>query len=462
MKVLSVLACALGFVSCTAVSDSPVPKSAVDLSGAYKASQDFGANFRPDWWRSFGDAKLNSLQSQLLGSNQDLKVALANYEASLGALGISRASLVPRVDGDLSIRRGRDSEGDRFPTGQNPFTLYRVGGQLSYEIDLWGRIRQQVRASQADAEANRFLLEQAKVSLQARLARDYFALRFLDAESDLLRRAVKTRRGSLELAEGRLEGGVSDALDPARARSLLASAEADLISLEGERARLENAIAVLVGQPASKFRLTAQAVTKAPPKVPAGLPADLLVRRPDLGAAYAQLVASSARLGVAKAGPFPRLRLTGTGGFLSINQGSLLNAASSVFNVGPEVTIPIFRGGTLKGNIQQAKARQAADLARFQQASLLALSEVESALARIQVLRRELVERDRAAAATQEASQLAQIRYDEGAATYLTVIDAEREKLLSDRQAVSTRGQLYSATIELIQALGGGFSSARK
>lgn len=444
---------------CHFVSKVSTPDLGVELPQRYRYQKQYAGSVAKEWWREFGDAKLNALQRDLLATNTDLKIALANYDASLGALGVTRADLLPRIDASGSVTRNRDSESNRFPLTLNPSTNYTVTAQLGYEVDLWGRVRALIRAGEADVEVNRLLLADTQTALQVQLAQQYFALRFLDAERALLSDVVSSREEALRLGENRLAGGVGAALDVSRAKSILAAAKSDVIGIDRQRVELEVAIAVLLGKPASGFSIPRNhSAPRRVPHVPVGVPANLLVRRADIGAAYAQLEASSARLGVAKTAPYPRLSLTANGGLFSLSDALFLDSSSRTFSIGPSIEAPLFAGGRVKKNLRQVRARQQSDLARFQQVTLSALGEVESALSSVRLLKQEISQREIALQAYSETLRLAKIQYEEGRGDYLAVIDADRERLLAQRVHLQARSELHAQTIQLIRALGGGFT----
>jgi len=411
-----------------------------------------------EWWRAFQDKKLNSLQERLLANNKSLAVAAASYEQSLAALAVTRSSKAARIRGTGFANRNEITSNDRFEgSGDNFFTLYNVNLNLDYELDLWGRVKRLIEASDADAQASAAALEDVLVTLQTQLARDYFALRSIDSEKAVLNDAVTSRKESLTLAQERLEAGFVSELDPSRAKSELAIAQAELSSLTGPRAALENAIAVLVGSHPSSFRISPIRYKGVIPTIPSGVPGELLARRPDIAAVERQLAASSARIGVAQAAFFPTIRLTGQGGLSSINTGDFLDSTSRNWTIGPNIEIPIFGGSILTGRLKAAKDRQQEDLARFQQTALTAFAEVENGLAQVHSLKEESQARAATVKASRNTFELAQLRYSEGADDYLTVIDSHRVLLNAERTAVQTRGRQFAATIQLIQALGGGF-----
>jgi len=449
----------LSLTSCKLVGpDHYVPDS--EGASAYKnASGEFYARMDKNWWKVFGDGKLNSLMTDLGKGNFDLRAAEARRSQAYASLGIARSKLAPQVLSDVSVTRSRDSESDRGGgVGlQSYYTQYQVGMSLGYEVDLWGRVRRIVEAGTASAGAAEVSVDQVKLSLQAQLARNYFALRFLDSEAAVLNKALGTRQESLDLAKNRFEGGKTSELDVARAESEMAATRAQLVSLQSPRASLENAIAVLAGKNASNFSIAADPITDNAPRVPAGSPMQLLGRRPDVFVAERKLAASSAKIGVAEADFYPRISLIGTGGLSSINTSDFLKRSSSIFSIGPQVDLPLFQGLRRKADFNLAKAEHEEALANYQQAVLTAFADVENALAARRGANNEIAAQNDSIGAAQKSFDLSNVRYKEGVSSYLEAVDSQRELLNAQRSEVQARGRAFEATVLLIQALGGGF-----
>lgn len=413
------------------------------------------------WWRVFSDGKLNSLMADLEGGNFDLRAAEARRNQAYSALGIDRSQLFPQVLSNASANRNRGSENDRGGGGggmmETYYSQYRVGMSLSYEVDLWGRVRRLIEAGSANTEAADASVDQVKLSLQAQLARSYFALRFLDGEADVLRQAMSTRQESLDLAKERLEAGKAGELDVARAESELAATRAQLVGIESPRASLENAIAVLVGKNASNFSIAPDPASGGAPRVSAGSPAQLLGRRPDVFVAERELAASSAKVGIAEANFYPRISLIGSGGLSSINTSDFLKATSREFAIGPQVDLPLFQGLRRKADYELAESRHEEALAAYQQTVLTAFSDVENALAARRAANNEIAAQSESVAAAQKSFDLSSARHKEGISSYFEVVDSQRELLNAKRGEVQARGRSFAATVMLIQALGGGF-----
>jgi outer membrane protein, multidrug efflux system len=464
LKTNLIASAALGilFSSCKLVGPNhTVPKS--EAASAYKnASGDFSSRMDKRWWRVFGDEKLNSLMADLEKGNFDLRAAEARRYQAYAALGVDRSRLAPEVLSNTSATRNRGSENARGGAGggalETYYTQYHIGMSLGYELDLWGRVRRIVEAGTANAEAAAVSVDQVKLSLQAQLARSYFALRFLDSEAAVLNEALGSRQESLNLAKDRFEGGKTSELDVARAESEMAATRAQLVAIQSPRAALENAIAVLAGKNASNFSIPADPITDTAPRVPAGSPMQLLGRRPDVFFAERKLAASSAKIGVAEADFYPRISLIGTGGLSSINSSTFLKRSSSEFSIGPQVDLPLFQGLRRKADFALAKEQHEEALANYQQTVLTAFADVENALAARRGASNEVAAQNDSIAAAQKSFDLSNVRYKEGVSSYLEVVDSQRELLNAQRSEVLARGRAYEGTVLLLQALGGGFS----
>jgi multidrug efflux system outer membrane protein len=328
---------------------------------------------------------------------------------------------------------------------------------------LWGRVRRGFESARADAQATLAAFHNVLLTLHADVAQNYFALRALDAEISTVTSTVGLRKQQVQLVRSRFDAGIGNELDVARAETELASAEAEAASLAKRRAEMENALAILVGENPSTFKFAATPGdggtrwNPAPPKIPAGLPADLLERRPDVSEAERQLAAANARIGVAKAAFFPVLRLTGSGGYVSGDIESLFNWDSRVWSIGPSLSLPIFAGGRNLANYRRSKSVVEETVARYRQSILVAFGDVESSLAGIHFLADQAAAQDRAVANSRRAAGLAGERYRAGIVSYLEVVDADRVALQSERVSAQLAGQRLIASVQLIKALGGGW-----
>jgi len=295
------------------------------------------------------------------------------------------------------------------------------------------------------------------LTLQADIAQNYFALRSLDAERDVLRRAIGIRRQALELIRVRYEGGIGTELDVTRAQTEVASAESESIGISRRRAEIEHAIAVLIGKPPADFALAENPLNLAPPAIPAGLPSELLVRRPDVAQAERLLAARNAEIGVAKAAYFPSIRLTGALGFDSAELGDLVKSGSGAGSLGVGLSLPVFDGGRIKGNVERAKAAYEENLAQYRSRVLSAFGDVEDALSGLRILAEQAGAQARALASAQQTAEISATRYEAGLVIFLEFVDAERTRLATQRLATQIDGQRLVASVGLIKALGGGW-----
>jgi len=447
-------------VSCSSFTESGSDYAQPKFQPAanYKSATSSNLGVSTQWWKAFQDSKLNSLQSELLAQNLDLAAAYARRQQALARLGISSSNLFPQSDASAGANREKSTRNGLGGSQLSEYSnQYNAGANLSYELDLWGRVRDLVNAGKANAEAADYAIADVRVTLQTQLARQYFSLRFLDAETATLKSAVKTRQENVKITTERLEQGLTSELDSARANSELANARAELLSLKGSRAQLENSIAVLLGRQASTFRISPRNYAGNLPRIPAGVPAALLYRRPDLAVAERKIAVATALIGEADKERYPKFSLTGSAGVSSISTSKFLDWSSAFYSIGPSASVPLFQGRRIKSNILLTKAQRAEALLNYQQTALTAFADVESALANLSALREESAARKTSVNAASRTYELSSLRYQEGVTSYLDVADAERERLTAERAAVRTRGRQFAATVQLIQALGGGF-----
>jgi multidrug efflux system outer membrane protein len=461
-------------------ADNAAPRRYKNAAANSRAAKTPAAN----WWTIFRDPVLDRLEQRALGANQDLRVAAARINEGRAQARVAAADFFPNVDANATAERMRNSNTLPYQKGEligsNPFggsssgaplvlnnqpltttqNDFRVPAELNWEIDLFGRVRHQYAAARAQAEALENDFRAMQLSVSANVAASYFTARALDTELDVLDKTVQTRRGAVKIAQERLQAGLTNALDVARARADLALDEAAGFSVERARAEMENALGTLLGMPASDFRLPRKPLAGEAPNVPAGLPSDLLERRPDIASAERMLAAENARVGIATADFFPRLRLTGAGGFESADFGLLFNPESRFWQIGPSLTIPIFEGGRNVANLRAARARYEQALGRYRQQLLVGFQEVENALADLRTLEGERSAQARVVAAAQRTLDLSQQQYQKGAVNFLDVLDAQRTLLQGQRTEAELLGRQMQATVELIKALGGNWGNA--
>ncbi len=429
--------------------------------GNWKEGEPFDYVSKGNWWSVFDDSGLAALETQALQANQNLKAAVARVEQSRATARVARSELLPSLNLAPGFTRQRYSPNQSPSFGSLTASTFSVPLDLSYEIDLWGRVRRSFESARADAQASLADYYNILLTLQTDVAQNYFTLRALDAELGTVAGTVALRQEQVKLVRSRFEGGIGNELDVARAETELATTEADAAALARRRSELENALGILVGSNPSGFRVPAATSTNwnpVPPEIPAGLPADLLERRPDVAEAERQLAAANARIGVAKAAFFPVLSLTASGGYLSGELDTLFKWDSRVWSVGPSLSLPIFAGGRNRANYRRSLAAFEESIARYRQQVLVAFGDVEDSLAAIHYLAEQAAAQQRALNQARRAAGLATDRYRSGIVSYLEVVDANREALSAERANNQLAGQRLAASVQLIKALGGGWT----
>jgi multidrug efflux system outer membrane protein len=414
---------------------------------------------RGDWWKAFNDPALDELVARALNANQNLAAAAARVEQARAAAGIARSNYLPSVGLNPSVSRSRTSRTTDNVQPVAESTTYRAALDATWELDLFGRVRRLSEGARAEAAASAADFESFRLALTAEVASSYFSLRALDRETALVNDGVGLRRKTLELVNSRRTNGAATDFDVARAEAELAATEADAAALANRRAALQNAVALLLGEAAPNFELlTSNVELPTVPGVPAGLPSELLERRPDIAAAESALAAANARIGVAKAAFFPAISLTGSFGFASGDIDRLANSDSKLWSIGPSLYLPIFQGGRNQANLARSRAAYEESVALFRQRVLVAFREVQDALTATQLLADQAAAQDRAVAAARRAGELAQTRYDAGYVNYFEVIDAQRTVLNAERASAQLSAQRLVNSVGLIKALGGGWS----
>jgi multidrug efflux system outer membrane protein len=417
---------------------------------------------RGEWWRVFGDGELDRLEAMAAEGNPGLRAAMLRVEQARLVIRGAQVELLP----DANVRPSADWRGDsgnlRRSRGDIAFfgatwNQFRVPLEASWELDFWGRVRREVEAAGADAGAAAALGEAARLALQADVAQSYFALRTVEAEMVILRETVALRERATGLVRDRFRSGAISELDVARAETETADAQAELAVLEQRRAGLVNMMATLAGRRATSFELKLAPLAGTPPQVPAGVPAEVLQRRPDVAEAERRLAAASARIGAAKAAFFPSVRLTGRLAVESSMTDDLFTKGSKAWAAGSSVNFPIFEQALNAVVYDGRKLQFEERLAEYEQTALRAFQEVESQLSALRYLAEQEAAQLRAVEASGRAAQLSAERFRAGAVSFLEVVDADRSRLQSLRQSRQTAGQRYVATVLLIRALGGGW-----
>ena len=419
---------------------------------------------RDSWWTLYDTQELDQLEQQLIAGNPTLAAALANYAAAKALSDQARAGLFPTLTANASVSRARESEHAPLigPTTPRYYNDDVLGGSVSYELDLWGRIRNEVVAGNANAAASAADLENARLSLIAQLVDDYVQLRSLDRESAILDDTVKAYARAEAITEQRHGAGISPGLDVAQAETQLDAARSQASHLLSQRALMEHAIAALVGVSASTFSIQPAIVDIKLPQVPSGLPATLLQRRPDIAAAQRRMIAANANIGVARAAYFPSLTLGAQGGFESNSFSNWLSAPSSYWAIGPNVLFSVFDAGLRRAQVAQARAEFDASADSYRGTVIAAFQQVEDSLAALNH-DGDAARQERAAVdAAQHALNLSMALYVQGAADYLTVVTSQTALLTAQLQALNLDTLQLLSSVDLIRALGGGWEDSRE
>lgn len=462
-RVLAPLIAALvlaGCVSVPGIDPSALPATPAAFKegdGRWTTARPAEAQSRGDWWRPFSDAVLDRLVERANANNGSVKVAAARLEQARALLQSSNADRWPQLGVGASAQR---AGGIVNGTGGPPRSLTTVGANLSYEVDFFGKLARAEDAARLDAQSRDALLQSTRLLVQADVAQTYFAIRSLDEERALVRRTVAAYRGTLDLTERRFRAGDVAELEVSRAKTEVAATEAEAFALDRRRAELEHALAVLVGEPASTFGLADAQWTTALPVIPAGVPATVLARRPDVSAAQSAVLAAQSRVGVAKAAWFPDISLTATAGHASPEISDLFKWSARAWGVGALLSLPVFDGGRRDAGVKFAGAEADAAVARYRDQVLVAFKDVEDQLSALQLLADQAEAQDRAVASASRSTALSDARYRNGFVSQLDLLDAQRSELRNRRVAVQVRGAQYQATVGLVRALGGGWGDA--
>ncbi|MES3002084.1 MAG: efflux transporter outer membrane subunit [Pseudomonadota bacterium] len=417
------------------------------------------ARDRGAWWKAFADPALDGLVERAGANNTSIQEAAARLAQARALVRDANADRAPQIGAGAGVNR---QAGANTAGGATPFTLGSAGINFSYELDLFGRLSRASEAAALDAQAREALLQSTRLLVQAETAQTYLALRAIDAERALVRETVSAYQGTLRLTHRRHQAGDIAELDVARVASELASTESEALALDRRRAELEHALAVLVGDAASNFSLGSGEWSTALPQIPAGIPATVLARRPDVSAAQSSILAAQARVGVAKAAWFPQLSLTATGGYASPELGDLFKWSARAWGIGALMSLPIFDGGRREAGVQGAQAQLDAALAGYRGQVLVAFKEVEDQLSSLRLLQEQAQAQARAVTSASRATVLSESRYRNGMDSQLELLDARRSELRNRRQALQVKASQYQATVSLIRALGGGWEVAAR
>jgi multidrug efflux system outer membrane protein len=435
----------------------PTPAAFKSATTAETAASQLGH----DWWKLFNDPQLDNLEDEALQENQSILGAMASVEEERAAAKGVRSAFYPAISFDPSVTREHTSANANInpnnSSNGSTFTNYLLPFDLTYEVDIWGQVRRSVEAANAQVQASQADLEVVRQTLEADLAQDYFTLRSYDTQYKTLTDTVASYQKQLDLTNVQFKAGLESEGDVASAEALLDATKTQQLEIGRERDEEEFAIAILLNRAPSDFTLAASSVDLEPPVIPAGLPADLLRRRPDVAAAEASLAAASAQIGVAVSEFYPQLSLTGDAGFESIKSSNLLDWSSRIWSLGPSVSFPLFNGGKLTANLEQQQAVYKQLVAQYRIQVLSAYQDVENSLTDLHSRADEAKAQNAAVAASQDYVRLTQLQYQQGLVDYLTVIDADRTLLSNQLAAEQILNERLVSTVLLMKAIGGGW-----
>ncbi|HUN90389.1 MAG TPA: efflux transporter outer membrane subunit [Terriglobales bacterium] len=417
------------------------------------------------WWTIYHEDQLNELEQQLLKANQSLAAASSRLQEARAFARVQTAAYFPQTSVDPNANRARYSAnravlGAAPPTSAITQSIYNIPFSLSYEVDLFGRVRRNLEAANANLQASAADLGNVQLVLTAELAADYFSLRELDSETDVLRQAEESQAKAMRLIQNRHDQGVSSGLDVAQQAAVLDATRTQLNLIQQQRAEFEHAIATLTGNPAPSFTMSVTPLRAVVPPVPLGVPSDLLQRRPDVATAERHMAYENAEVGLATTAFYPHITLFGSGGFQSTSLTSLISAPSAVWSFGGDILQPLFQGGRNRANLQLAKSTYDESVANYRETVLESFQQVEDSLAGLNALAKAQQTQQAAVEDSQRALNLANNRYTGGIATYLDVVTAQTTLLNNERLATQLLGQQMVTSVQLVKALGGSWDAS--
>lgn len=440
---------------------APAPPAYKETPQGYKDAQPSDQIAKGKWWEIYQDPQLNTLEEKVAVSNQSLKAAVAQFDQARAMVRQFRADYYPTVTAGANGSRNRLSEHRGVFTSTPVYTDLQIPVVgVSWEPDVFGRVRKTVEQARANAQATAADLESVSLSLHAELAIDYFEVRTLDAEEQLLRDNVDAFQKALELTQNRYSGGVASGVDVAQAQTQLETTRAQMVDLQVARSQFEHAAAVLVGEPASTFQIAFSPWKTPPPTIPVGIPSDLLERRPDVASAERRIAAANAGIGIARAAYFPLFNVSGSGGLESSTITNLISSPSGFISMGASAMVTAFDVGRRRAISDEAKAVYDQSSANYRQTLLVAFQEVEDNLAALRILENESKTQEAAVAAANHSLDLSTTRYKGGVTNYLEVTTAQGIALSDQRVAVEILARRMTASVQLIQALGGGWDAS--
>lgn len=470
------LALAVALAGCAVGPDYQRPDAASAAQfkhvEGWKAAAPADTLARGAWWELYNDPVLNDLQQRLERSNQTLAQSVAQYRQAQALARGASASFFPSVNANASKTRSGQGGGSSTVRLSDGSTVNSGGGSgaisnsysatlgVSWELDLWGKLRRQLEADDASLQASAADLAAVRLSQQSQLAQSYLQLRVLDAQKRLLDATVEAYKRALKLTENQFRAGIVTRADVAQATTQLRSTEAQAIDLKYQRAQLENAIAVLIGEPPSAFSLAKVEGIPSLPAVPALVPSQLLERRPDVASAERKVMAANAQIGVAKAAYYPSLNLTASGGYRTSSLHDWITTPNRFWSIGPEFALNLFDGGRIRSQVEQAEAGYDQTVATYRQTVLTSFREVEDYLVQLAVLEEESGVQQQALDAAREALRLVSNQYKAGTQDYSSVVSSQATALSNERSVLTLTGSRLTASVQLIAAMGGGWDRA--
>ncbi|MFZ0456469.1 MAG: efflux transporter outer membrane subunit [Ignavibacteriaceae bacterium] len=438
-----------------------IPSNYTNASSEWKIAVPKDTLSKGNWWEIFGDTVLNKLETDAMDSNQTLRASLARFEQARAQADVVSSGLFPKISAGVNATRQKDSENRPLNnTGKEAgegFTCnnFSIPFNLNYELDLWGKIRRQVEAANANLQANYDYLEWIKLEIASEVAADYFTLRALDTYKVLIDSTVEVYRKTFQLVKNRRAGGLASDLEVAQAETILKTAEAQLPDNELQRKKFQNALAVLTGKNASLYNIPPEALNILPLVIPPGLPSELLERRPDVASVERLMAAANANIGVAVSAFYPSISLGGTAGWQSTNIANLINAPSTLWSVGASLFQPLFEGGKLSAQLRAAKSSYDESVANYRQTVLLAFADVENNLSAQRLLAQQYEAEVSALRSAQRQYQIAGNQYKAGLITYLDVSSASATVLTLQSNVSRILNERFVAAVALIKSLGG-------
>lgn len=470
IALLAAIAAAALLAGCAVGPNYSRPSAPATAPDAYKTQAPWRVAAPKDslpkgaWWEVFQDAELNGYEQQLLTANQSLLAAKDRLEEARSLARVTTALFFPQATVDPNAARTRYS-GNRpeVLTIGRPLTqsTYEIPFYINYEPDLFGKFRRSLQASNANLQATAADMYNVDLVLTSELAADYFSLRELDAEVQVVKESIAIQQKGLQLVEYRHTGGVASGLDLAQQQTLLDSTVAQLYLVQQQRDQFEHAIAVLTGNPAATFNVAVRSLTARPVPVPLGMPSDLLERRPDIATAERQMAAQNAEIGVAKAAFYPQLTLFGSGGFQSTNIANLISAPNAIWSLGGDLLEPVVNGGRNRANLAYARHTYDESVADYREAVLVAFQQVEDGLSGLNELAQAITSQDAAVADARRALDIANNRYVGGVTSFLDVVTAQSVLLTNERLQTQLLGQQMVVEVALVKALGGGWNASQ-